>query len=153
MLREVAGIVPQPCSSCCSSDYCATVRPRAAYRSGHVATIGAVAASCCSSSVNLISFKHSSEVDCTRDQRFTLPPELAAEFGKLRPTNRPRCVVHQTLNFGPLMATRDSFTKATEAEVTAKVLDLVDLFASSARSSKWSCWIRRRSSIASSWKN
>jgi hypothetical protein len=78
--------------------------------------------------VNLYSFTHSARFDTTRDQRFTLPPELATELGKLRGTPPTTIVVHQTHDFGPLMATRDSFTKAAEAEVTEKVLDLVDQF-------------------------
>lgn len=95
---------------------------------GTVATIGAVAAVVLLVFVNLISFTHYKRVDCTRDKRFTLPPELAAEFGKLRASAPTTIVVHQTHNFGPLMSTRDSFTKATEAEVTTKVRDLVELF-------------------------
>src|SRR5262245_58979701 len=94
---------------------------------GTVATIGAVAAVVLLVFVNWISFTHYSRVDCTRDKRFTLPPELAAEFGKLRASAPTTIVVHQTHNFGPLMSTRDSFTKATEAEVTTKVRDLVEL--------------------------
>ncbi len=95
---------------------------------GTVATAGVVAAIALLVIVNLYSFTHYARHDATRDKRFTLPPALAAELAKLRGTAPTTIVVHQTHDFGPLMPTRDSFTKATEAVVTAKVLDLVDQF-------------------------
>jgi hypothetical protein len=95
---------------------------------GTVATVGIVAAVALLVIVNAYSSTHHERFDCTRDKRFTLPPDLAAEFRKLRAASPTTIVVHQTHNFGPLMPTRDSFTKAAEAEVTAKVNDLVDQF-------------------------
>src|SRR4051812_45709666 len=95
---------------------------------GTVATVGVVAAVALLLIVNAYSFDHYRRLDTTRDKGFTLPPDLAAELGKLRGKSPTTIVVHQTHNFGSVMPTRDSFTKATEAEVTRKVLDLVDLF-------------------------
>jgi hypothetical protein len=95
---------------------------------GTTATVGVAAAVALLVIVNVYSLTHYRRIDTTREQRFTLPPDLAAEFGKLRSTAPTTIVVHQTHNFGPLMPTRDSFTKADEAEVTARVLDLVDQF-------------------------
>jgi hypothetical protein len=92
------------------------------------ATVGIIAAVVLLVFVNVYSFKHYGRYDITRDQRFTLKPELAVELAKLRASSPTTIVVHQTHTFGPLMPTRDSFTKATEAEVTKKVNDLVDQF-------------------------
>jgi uncharacterized membrane protein len=95
---------------------------------GTSATLGVAAALVLLAVVNLYSGTHYGRYDCTRDKRFTLPPDLAAEFGALRANTPTTIVVHQTHNFGPLMPNRDSYTKAAEAEVTAKVRDLVDQF-------------------------
>ena len=95
---------------------------------GTAATVGVVAAVALLVIVNLYSFTHYARYDCTRDRRFTLKPELAAELGKLRASSPTTIVVHQTHNFGNLSPTRDSFTKGAEAEVTAKVNDLIDQF-------------------------
>jgi hypothetical protein len=95
---------------------------------GTFATGGIVAAVALLVIINVYSGTHYARFDCTRDQRFTLPPELATDLGKLRANAPTTIVVHLTHNFGPLMTTRDSFTKAAETVVTAKVRDLVDLF-------------------------
>ena len=49
------------------------------------ATVGTVAAVALLVFVNAYSFTHHSRFDFTRDQQFTLPPELADELRKLRP--------------------------------------------------------------------
>ncbi len=74
--------------------------------------------------VNVISFKHFQRVELHPRQAVHPPAGTRGEFGKLRGNALTTIVVHQTHNFGPLMARRNSFTKATEAEVTAKVGDL-----------------------------
>ncbi len=95
---------------------------------GTTATVGAVAAIVLLVLVNCYSFTHSGRYDCTRDQRFTLPPELAADLSKIRAAAPTTIVVHQTHNFGRLAPHRDSYTKAAEEKVTEKVRDLVDRF-------------------------
>lgn len=95
---------------------------------GTTATVGVVAAVALLLMVNVYSATHYGRFDVTRDQRFTLPPELATELGKLRASAPTTIVVHQTHNFGPLTPTRDSYTKAAEEKVTEKVRDLVDRF-------------------------
>jgi hypothetical protein len=96
---------------------------------GTVATVGVVAAVALLLIVNAYSFTHYRRYDTTRDQRFTLPPDLAAELGKLRGKPSTTIVVLQRHNtFGTLSTTRDSFTSAAERQVTEKVLDLVDQF-------------------------
>src|SRR5262245_31797675 len=96
---------------------------------GTSATIGMVAAVALLVIVNLYSFTHHRRFDTTRDQRFTLPPELATELGKLRGSAPTTIVVLQMHNtFGSLSTKRDSFTSAAERQVTEKVLDLVDQF-------------------------
>lgn len=95
---------------------------------GTSATVGIVAAVALLVMVNVYSFTHYGRVDCTRDQRFTLPPELAAELGKLRSNSPTTIVVLQMHNFGTLSPRRDSYTKAAEEKVTEKVRDLVDQF-------------------------
>lgn len=95
---------------------------------GTSATVGAVAAIVLLVLVNLYSFNHTGRVDCTRDKRFTLPPNLAAELSKLRTSAPTTIVVLQMHNFGTLSPKRDSYTKAAEEKVTEKVKDLVDQF-------------------------
>ncbi|MBP3957621.1 hypothetical protein J8F10_20420 [Gemmata sp. G18] len=92
------------------------------------ATIGAIAAVVLLVFVNIYSFSHSSRYDCTRDQRFTLPAELAGELQRLRTGTPTTIVVLQMHNFGTLSPKRDSYTKAAEEKVTEKVRDLVDQF-------------------------
>jgi len=96
---------------------------------GTVATVGMVAAVVLLVFVNLYSFTHHKSFDCTRDQRFTLPPEIATELGKLR-ANAPTTIVvlQKHKMFGTLSDERDSYTKAAEEKVTEKVKDLVDQF-------------------------
>ncbi|MCS6865315.1 MAG: hypothetical protein RMJ56_00315 [Gemmataceae bacterium] len=96
---------------------------------GTVATTSIVAALVLLGIVNYYSFTHHRRFDCTRDQRFTLPPELARELSQLRGNAPTTIVVLQMHNmFGNLSAKRDSFTSAAERLVTEKVRDLVDLF-------------------------
>jgi hypothetical protein len=96
---------------------------------GAVATLGVVAALALVGVVNVYSFTHYGRHDCTRDQRFTLPPELTSELSKLRANAPTTIVVLQMHNtFGNLPTKRDSFTSAAEREVTEKVRDLVDQF-------------------------
>ncbi len=96
---------------------------------GTVATVGVVAAITLLILVNAYSFTHYERFDCTRDQRFTLPPELAAGLGELR-ANAPTTIVvlQKHSMFGTLSDARDPYTKAAEEKVTEKVKDLVDLF-------------------------
>lgn len=96
---------------------------------GTTATVGIVAAVALLIIVNLYSFTHHARYDATRDKRFTLPPDLAAELGKLRGGAPTTIVVWQAHNtFGTLSTKRDSFTSAAERQVTEKVQDLVDQF-------------------------
>jgi hypothetical protein len=96
---------------------------------GTAATVGVGAALALLAFVNVYSFTHYRRADCTRDQRFTLPPEVAAELGKLRGSAPTTIVVLQKHDtFGTLSSTRDSFTAAAERQVTEKVRDLVDQF-------------------------
>ncbi|MDY3555381.1 hypothetical protein R5W24_004524 [Gemmata sp. JC717] len=95
---------------------------------GTSATLGTVAAVALLAFVNVYSFTHYRRIDCTRDQRFTLPAELQTELGKLRPNAPTTIVVLQMHNFGTLAPKRDSYTKAAEEKVTEKVRDLVDQF-------------------------
>lgn len=96
---------------------------------GTTATVGIVAAVALLVIVNIYSFTHHARYDATRDQRFTLPPDLAAELGKLRGGAPTTIVVLQAHNtFGTLSTKRDSFTSAAERQVTEKVQDLVDQF-------------------------
>jgi uncharacterized membrane protein len=96
---------------------------------GTTATVGIAAAVALLVIVNVYSFTHHARYDVTRDRRFTLPPEIAAELGKLRGAAPTTIVVLQAHNtFGTLSAKRDSFTSAAERQVTEKVLDLVDQF-------------------------
>ncbi len=93
------------------------------------ATIGATAAVALLLVVNAYSFTHFQRFDCTRDKRFTLPPELAEQLGTMRASAPTTIVVLQKHKmFGNLRAERDSYTKAAEEVVTEKVRDLVDLF-------------------------
>jgi hypothetical protein len=93
------------------------------------ATLGAVAAVALLLLVNAYSFTHSARFDCTRDKRFTLPPELAEQLEKMRASAPTTIVVLQKHKmFGNLQTERDSYTKAAEAVVTEKVQDLVDRF-------------------------
>jgi hypothetical protein len=93
------------------------------------ATLGAVAAVALLLLVNTYSFTHSARFDCTRDKRFTLPPELAEQLEKMRASAPTTIVVLQKHKmFGNLQTERDSYTKAAEAVVTEKVQDLVDRF-------------------------
>lgn len=95
---------------------------------GTSATVGVAAAVALLIMTNVYSFSHYGRFDCTRDQRFTLPPALAAELGKLRSGSPTTIVVLQMHNFGTLSPRRDSYTKAAEEKVTEKVRDLVDQF-------------------------
>lgn len=96
---------------------------------GTVATVGGAAAVALLAIVNLYSFTHYERFDRTRDRRFTLPPELAAELGKLRANSPTTIVVLQKHRmFGTLSDERDPYTKAAEEKVTEKVKDLVDQF-------------------------
>lgn len=96
---------------------------------GTVATASIIAAIALLGMVNYYSFTHHRRFDCTRDQRFTLPAELARELSQLRGNAPTTIVVLQMHNmFGNLSAKRDSFTSAAERLVTEKVQDLVDLF-------------------------
>jgi len=96
---------------------------------GAVATLGGVAALVTLVAVNTYSFTHYRRYDTTRDQRFTLPPELATELSKLRASSPTTIVVLQKHRmFGTLTDERDSYTKAAEEKVTEKVRDLVDQF-------------------------
>lgn len=93
------------------------------------ATLGAVAAVALLVIVNAYSFTHYARFDCTRDQRFTLPPDLAEQLEKMRASAPTTIVVLQKHKmFGTLTDARDSYTKAAEAVVTEKVRDLVDRF-------------------------
>ena len=96
---------------------------------GTSATAGVVAAVALLVVVNVYSFTHYGRYDCTRDRRFTLKPELAAELGKLR-ANAPTTIVvlQKHRMFGTLSDERDSYTKGAEEKVTEKVRDLVDQF-------------------------
>ena len=94
-----------------------------------VATVGIAASVALLVLVNVYSFTHYGRYDCTRDQRFTLKPELAAELGKLRTSSPTTIVVLQKHRmFGTLSDERDSYTKGAEEKVTEKVKDLVDQF-------------------------
>lgn len=96
---------------------------------GTSATLGAGAAVALLLIVNAYSFTHYARVDCTRDKRFTLPPELAEQLEKMRASAPTTIVVLQKHKmFGTLTDARDSYTKAAEAVVTEKVRDLVDRF-------------------------
>ncbi len=79
--------------------------------------------------VNALSMKYHRRFDLTRDQRFTLPAEIAARLRQLRPDEPTTIVVlHKHNIFGSLSAERDAFTRAAEWKVTEKVRDLVELF-------------------------
>jgi hypothetical protein len=96
---------------------------------GTSATLGAVAAVALVVLVNAYSFTHYARFDCTRDQRFTLPAEVAEQLEKVRASAPTTIVVLQKHKmFGALTDARDSYTKAAEAVVTEKVQDLVDRF-------------------------
>jgi len=96
---------------------------------GTAATVGVAAAVALLVVVNVYSFTHYGRYDCTRDRRFTLKPELAAELGKLRASSPTTIVVFQKHSmFGTLSDERDSYTKAAEEKVAEKVQDLVDQF-------------------------
>jgi hypothetical protein len=96
---------------------------------GTVATLGGAAAVALLVVVNAYSFTHYARFDRTRDERFTLPPALAAELGKLRASAPTTIVVLQKHRmFGTLSDERDPYTKAAEEKVTEKVKDLVDQF-------------------------
>lgn len=90
--------------------------------------VGVVAALALLVLVNVYSFTHTGRIDCTRDQRFTLPPEIAGEMSKLRGNAPTTIVVLRMHNFGSLSPRRDSYTAAAEEKVTEKVKDLVDRF-------------------------
>jgi hypothetical protein len=96
---------------------------------GTTATVGVAAALVLLGLVNVYSGTHYGRFDCTRDERFTLRPGLAAEFAALR-ANAPTTVVvlQKHRMFGTLSDERDSYTKAAEEKVTEKVKDLVDQF-------------------------
>jgi hypothetical protein len=96
---------------------------------GTGATVGVTAAVVLLVLVNVYSGTHYGRYDGTRDARFTLAPELAAELGKLRASAPTTIVVLQKHRmFGTLSEERDSYTKAAEEKVTEKVKDLVDQF-------------------------
>lgn len=96
---------------------------------GTSAAVGVLGALSVLVTVNLYSFDHYRRADATRDKRFTLPPDLAAELAKLRDSAPTTIVVLQMHNtFGTLSTKRDSFTSAAERQVTEKVRDLVDQF-------------------------
>ncbi|MBY0459408.1 MAG: hypothetical protein K2V38_18950, partial [Gemmataceae bacterium] len=95
---------------------------------GTSATLGIAAAVALLVMVNFYSLTHYARLDCTRDKRFTLPPDLASQLGKLR-TNAPTTIVVLRMhNFGTLSPRRDAYTAAAEEKVTEKVRDLVDQF-------------------------
>ncbi len=96
---------------------------------GTSATLGAVAAVALVLLVNAYSFTHYARFDCTRDKRFTLPPDIAEQLEKMRASAPTTIVVLQKHKmFGTLTDARDSYTKAAEDVVTEKVRDLVDRF-------------------------
>src|SRR5262245_58954536 len=96
---------------------------------GSMATVGAVAAIVLLVAVNAISFSNYRRFDCTRDERFTLPPQMVNELRKLRASPPTTIVVlHKHKRFGTLPDERDSYTSEAERKVTEKVLDLADLF-------------------------
>lgn len=96
---------------------------------GTSAAVGVLAALALLVVTNLYSYTHYRRIDTTRDKRFTLPPDIATELGKLRDSAPTTIVVLQMHNtFGNLTTTRDSFTSAAERQVTEKVRDLVDQF-------------------------
>ncbi|MBM3981117.1 MAG: hypothetical protein FJ304_12680 [Planctomycetes bacterium] len=96
---------------------------------GASAALGVAAAVALFAAVNYYSYTHYARIDTTRDKRFTLPPDIAAELGKLRGSAPTTIVVLQMHNtFGTLSTKRDSFTSAAERQVTEKVRDLVDQF-------------------------
>jgi ABC-type uncharacterized transport system involved in gliding motility auxiliary subunit len=94
-----------------------------------LATVSTVAAVALLVIVNTYSFTHHARYDLTRDERYTLPPQLVERFSKLRSATPTTIVVlqmHKT--FGTLTDKRDSYTSEAERVVTEKVKDLVDLF-------------------------
>jgi hypothetical protein len=96
---------------------------------GGAAAVGVAAAIFLLVAINVYSFTHYRRYDCTRDQRFTLPPHIADDMRKLRASAPTTIVVlqkHKT--FGTLTDARDSYTSEAERKVTEKVKDLVDLF-------------------------
>jgi hypothetical protein len=76
--------------------------------------------------VNAVSFRHYYRHDATRDQRFTLSPEIVAELKRLR-ANSPTTIVvlRQSKSAGLLNDKPDAYDLAAENKVVEKVNDLV----------------------------
>lgn len=74
---------------------------------------------------NVISFDTFRRYDLTRDQQFTLPPDLVAELKALRADSPTTVVVLQLKKSGPFGGEPDAYDAAAEAVVVEKVRDLV----------------------------
>ncbi len=77
--------------------------------------------------VNAISFQHYSRTDATRDQRFTLAPELQDQLRKLDPKSPTTIVVLQMDKTSAAEPERsDALSSAAQAKIVEKVRDLVE---------------------------
>lgn len=77
--------------------------------------------------VNALSFQYYWRTDRTRDQRFTLAPELVEQLKKLDPNSPTTVVVLQMDKTSALEPEQsDALTTAAQQKITEKVLDLVD---------------------------
>lgn len=96
---------------------------------GLTATVGTAAAVVLLVVVNLYSVDHPRRYDLTRDGRFTLPQDVAADLRRLRPDSPTTVVVYQQhKTAGSLSGKPDSYDYAAERKVVEKVTDLVDRF-------------------------
>ena len=77
--------------------------------------------------VNAVSFQHYSRSDATRDQRFTLAPELREQLRKLDPKSPTTIVVLQMDKTSAAEPERsDALSSAAQAKIVEKVRDLVE---------------------------
>jgi hypothetical protein len=80
--------------------------------------------------VNLWSFHHFAQVDCTRAQQFTLPAEIRKDLAQLSPNSQTTIIVYNRHKVFGLMPDKpqDDYDSAAERKVIEKVHDLVEQF-------------------------
>jgi len=94
------------------------------------AIIQGVLAAVALGAVNLWSYHHFVQVDCTRDRHFTLPAEIRKDLAQLHPDSQTTILVYNRHKVFGLMPDKpqDDYDSAAERKVIEKVHDLVEQF-------------------------
>lgn len=98
---------------------------------GFNAVVQAVLAMVLLIGVNSWSFWNYRQIDCTRDQQFTLPAEVRRDLAQLDPNSKTTIIVyqrHKGFSLLPDNKPQDDYDSAAERKVVEKVRDLVEQF-------------------------